>query len=118
MSGLTTSVSLRRAFTPTDSGVVTELLRRHANDVKETRKGRHWTFIVDDAEATASVLNTARHHHDFEDILIEHNLEPDDAPDAIIMAFPTRRECDHENCFRLVRELAEALDGIDCGIRS
>ena len=112
MSGTTAFVFLRRAFTPADSGDVTDLLRRHADDVKETRKGRHWTFIVANAEISLSVLNTAAHRYDFEDDLIDNDLNCDDAPEAFVLAFPTRRECDRDKCNLLSQELAKRFGGI------
>jgi len=112
MSGTTAFVFLRRAFTPADSGDVTDLLRRHADDVKETRKGRHWSFIVANAEISLSVLNTAAHRYDFEGDLIDNDLNCDDAPEAFVLAFPTRRECDRDKCNLLSQELAKRFGGI------
>lgn len=118
MSGLTASVLLRRPFTPTDTCRVTDLLRQHADDVSETRKGRHWIFVVDNATASLSVLNTATHPYDFEDDLIDNDLDFDDAPEAFLLAFPTRRELDYDKCVVLARDLAEMFGGVDCGIQT
>lgn len=118
MSGTTAFVLLRSAFTPADSGGVTDLLRRYSDDVKETRKGRHWTFVVENAEVSLSVLNTATHQYDFEDDLIDNDLHFDDAPDAFVLAFPARRECDREKCNLLARDLAEMFGGIVSGRHS
>jgi hypothetical protein len=114
MSGITKFVLLRSAFAPADSGRVTDLLRQHADDVTETRKGRHWNFVIGDAVVSLSVLNTARHKYDFEDDLLENDLDFDDAPEAFLLSFPTRRECDHEKCIVLSRRLAELFGGIVC----
>lgn len=118
MSGLIASVLLRRAFSPADTGRVTDLLRRHADDVTETRKGRHWTFVANNAIASLSVVNTATHPYDFEDELVANDLDFDDAPEAFMLAFPTRRDCDHDKCMVLARNLAELFGGVDCSIRS
>ena len=118
MSGLFASVLLRSAFTPADTSGVTELLRRYADEVTETRKGRHWTFVVNDAVGTLSVLNTAKHPYDFEIDMIENGLDFDDAPDAFVLAIPTRRECDLEVSTALIRDLANIHGGIACGKHS
>lgn len=112
------TVLLRQTFTPVDAGLVTDLLKRLSDDVSETRKGRHWTFTVNNALAELSVLNTAARPYDFEDDLIDNDLEYDDAPEAFVVAFSTRRDCDYEKCKRLASELTELFGGIDCGIRS
>ena len=41
MSGMTYSVLVRSAFSASDSGRVTAILREMADAVTETRKGRH-----------------------------------------------------------------------------
>jgi len=50
--------------------------------------------------------------------MIENDLDCDDAPDAFVLSFPTRRECDQETCTLLSRRLAELFAGIVCGLRS
>lgn len=115
MSGISASVLLRSAFTAVDTGSVTDFLKQHGDDVTETRKGRHWTFVANNAVASLSVLHTATHEYDFEDDLIRNGLDYDDAPEAFVLTFPTRRECDREKCALLVRDLAETFGGIACG---
>ena len=115
MSGLIATVLLRSSFTPHDTGRVTRILRSVADNVTETRKGRHWSFIVENAVASLSVLSTSEHACDFEDQLLERDMLFEDAPDAFLIAFGTRRECDHETCSRLAVELAKAFDGVNCG---
>jgi hypothetical protein len=115
MSGLTASVLLRSAFTAVDSSRVTQLLRDLTEHVVETRKGRHWQFTVKNAVASLSVLSTLEHDYDFEDQLLAHDLLFDDAPDAFVLSFGTRRDCDRAVCSRIAAELADLFEGIDCG---
>ncbi|MGB4711761.1 MAG: hypothetical protein WBH50_25550 [Fuerstiella sp.] len=115
MSGLTTKVLLRSAFTASDSGRVTQLLRAIAPDVSEARKGRHWDFTVSNAVVSLSVLSTSDHEQQFEDELLANGLLFDDAPDAFLLTFPTNRECDREICAELAAKLADTFEGINCG---
>jgi hypothetical protein len=115
MSGVTASVLLRSAFTPSDSGRVTQLLRAIATDVSDTRKGRHWDFTASNAIASLSVLSTFEHAHDFEDDLLAHDLLFEDAPEAFLLSFATGRECDRALCAELAAKLADSFRGINCG---
>lgn len=115
MSGLIASVLLRSAFTAVDSSRVTQLLRSLTEDVVESRKGRYWQFTVKNAVASLSVFSTSKHEHDFEDQLLAHDLMFDDAPDAFVLSFGTRRDCDRVNCAKIAAELADLLEGINCG---
>ena len=115
MSRVTASVLLRSAFTPSDSGRVTQLLRAIATDVSDTRKGRHWDFTASNIVASLSVLSTSEHAHDFEDDLLANDLLFDDAPDALLICFPTSRECDRELCAELAAKLADSFGGVNCG---
>lgn len=115
MSGHTASVLLRSAFTAVDSGLVTQFLRGLTDDVFETRKGRYWEFTVENAAASISVLSTLEHDFDFEDQLLAHDLLFDDAPDAFVLSFGTRRDCDRANCEKIAAELTDLFKGINCG---
>jgi len=116
MSGLTASVLLRSAFTEVDSGRVTQLLRALTDNVIETRKGRYWDFTVKNAVASLSVLSTLERDYDFEDQLLAHDLLFDDAPDAFVLSFGTRRDCDRTNCEKIAAELTDLFKGINCGL--
>ena len=98
MSGVTASILLCSAFTPSDTGRVTQLLRAVAADVSEARKGRHWDFTASDAIASLTVLSTFDHAAEFEDDLLANDLLFDDAPDAFVLRFTTSRDCDRELC--------------------
>lgn len=115
MSGVTASVLLRSPFMPSDTGRVTQLLRAIANDVSEARKGRHWDFTVSNTVASLTVFATSQHASDFEDDLLANDLLFDDAPDALVISFPTSRDCDRDLCGLLSEKLAETLGGINCG---
>jgi len=114
MSGLIASVLLRQSFTPADTGRVSNILRSVVDGVSETRKCRHWEFVVQNATASLSVQSTFEHAHDFEDQLISNDLLFDDAPDAFVLCFVTRRDSDIATCAKLAALLAESFGGIDC----
>ena len=105
MSGVTATILLRAAFTPADTGRVTQLLRAVSPEVSESRKGRHWDFAVTDGTASLSVLSTIDHAADFEDDLLANDLLFEDAPDAFVLSFPTGRECDQDLCHLLADKL-------------
>lgn len=115
MSGLSASVLLRSVFTAVDSNRATRLLRSLTENVVESRKGRYWEFTVDNAAASLSVLSTLEHDYDFEDQLLAHDLLFDDAPDAFVLSFGTRRDCDRANCEKIAAELTDLFKGINCG---
>ena len=116
MSGLTATVLLRSSFTPADTGRVTDILRTHSDRVTETRKGRHWDFVVHNAAASLSVLSTFEHSYDFEEDLLANDLLFDDAPEAFLLCFCLRRDCDRDTCSKLAVQLAESFGGINCGL--
>lgn len=116
MSGLIATVLLRSLFTPADTGRVTDILRNITDDVTETRKGRHWDFVVQNAAASLSVLSTSEHVYDFEDDLLANDLLFDNAPEAFLLCFGTRRDCDRDTCSKLAAQFAESFGGINCGL--
>ncbi|MBC8350474.1 MAG: hypothetical protein H8E66_00710 [Planctomycetes bacterium] len=115
MSGITASILLRSAFTVADTGRVTRILRDLADDVTETRKGRHWEFTVDNAHASLSVLSTSDYDFDFEDDLLANSLLFEQAPEAFLLSFGSSRDSDREACSLLVARLIESFGGIHCG---
>jgi hypothetical protein len=116
MSGMTAIVLVRERFTAANTGCVTSLLQKIAADVTETRKGRTWTCVFNDSVVSLSVVDTAT--HDFAEELIDNNLEFEDVPEALVLSFPTHRDCDQENILLLSRHLAELMGGICCTSRS
>ena len=116
MSGMIATVLLRSRFTDIDSGMVTEILRRHFDRVTQTRRGRHWEFTVSGASASLSVFDTMERAYDFQDDLLRNGLLFDDAPDALLLCIGTRRECDREAISAFTKMLSSELNGVDCGI--
>jgi len=112
MSGITAFVLLKSAFTPSDSGRVTRLLQRFAEGVSETRKGRHWTCVVNDVVVSLSVVNASPDFFDFQDQQIENHLAFDGAVEAFVLSFPIGRECDQEKCALLSHHLAKLVGGV------
>ena len=115
MSGLSATILLRSLFTPADTGRVTDILQGIADHVIETRKGRHWKFVVQNTAASVSVFSTSEHSHNLEDDLLVHDLSFDDAPEAFVLSFGTRRDCDRNTCSKIAAQLTESFGGINCG---
>ena len=113
MSGAIASVILRSPFTVVQTGLVSRLLNDHAFDVTATRKGRHWDFKDGESHATLTVFET-RDHPDFHDDLLNAGLTTDDAPEIVLIAYPS--ETDRDACGRLAALVSDLLAGFNRGV--
>jgi len=116
MSGLVATVLLRKTFLSEDAGRVTDILRTFADDVTETRKGRHWDFVFNNTVASLSVFSTSQRAYDYEDLLLANDLLFEDTPEVIEIYIGTKRECNREMCSKLSEQLSQCFDGINCGL--
>lgn len=115
MSGMTGCVLLRSVFSAAQSGLATSILREVAESVTDSRKGRHWECGVDGSIVWVSVLSTEQHDYDYEELLLQHNLLFEDAPEAFLIACGVRDPGVRQWCLDLAARLADEFDGIDCG---
>ncbi|TWU50755.1 hypothetical protein Poly51_40480 [Rubripirellula tenax] len=113
MSGAIASVILRSPFTVAQTGLVSQLLHDRASDVTETRKGRHWDFTDGRSRATLTVFET-HGRPDCHDDLLDAGLTTDDAPEIVVIAYPSKT--DRDACGRLAVLVADLLDGLNRGV--
>jgi len=123
MSGLVSRVLLRERLPDFRYGEVEALLREVASDVRDTRKGRHWDFdAASQPDATAShtfsltIVTTTERWYDYEDDLLERELDYDDVPEAIEIHAACSDDFDYSICLRLSKEFTDLFSGIDLGI--
>lgn len=116
MSGTTAIVFLRAEFVPEMTGRMSHVLGEFANSVDQTRKGRSWNFIADNAVSTLTVLATASHLDEFGELLLDCDLLPDDAPEVCVISIPTSRDCDRLLCDTLTARIALEFDGVCCSV--
>ena len=112
---MTGSVLLRSAFTAADSALATSILCEVAEAVTDTRKGRHWECVAAGASVTISVQATEKYDFDYEDLLLQHNLLFENAPEAFLIDCGLRDPRVREWCCDLAARLADEFDGINCG---
>ena len=113
MSGAIASVILRSPFTAADTVLVAQLLRDRTTDVADTRKGRHWDFTDSGSRASLTVFETSG-RRDFHDDLMDAGLTPADAPEIVVIAYPSK--LDRDSCARLAALVAELLTGLNRGV--
>ena len=113
MSGAIASVILRSPFSTADTGLVSQLLRDHTTEVAETRKGRHWAFTDSGSRASLTVFETSG-RADFHDDLVDAGLSADDAPEIVVIAYPSKH--DRDSCARLADLVAQLLAGLNRGV--
>ena len=77
-----------------------------------TRKGRHWGFTDGESRATLTVFET-RERQDFYDDLMDAGLTPDDDPEIVSIAFPSK--ADRDACVRLAGLFPDLLAGLNRG---
>ena len=113
MSGAIASVILSSPFTVAQTGLVSQLLRDHTSDVTETRKGRHWDFTDSGSRASLTVFET-HDRPDCHDDLLDAGLTTDDAPEIVVIAYPSKT--DRDACERLAVLVSNLLAGLNRGV--
>jgi hypothetical protein len=96
-------------FSVEDTGLVSQLLRNYAAEVSETRKGRYWEFTDSGSLASLTVLKTAD-NAEFEDELLNAGYLPEDVPEALVIAYPSKDNRDA--CIQLAQLMVTELSGI------
>lgn len=104
---------LRSPFTAVETGLVSQLLRNHAIDVTETREGRHWDFTDSQSRASLTIFET-KDRPDFHDELLDAGLTTNDAPEIVVISYPSKR--DRDACAKMAALVAELLAGLNRGV--
>lgn len=116
MSGFVATVLLREAYTPSLSGEVGKLLREEATAVQESRSSRHWEVKVGESFLTIDIQPTNPLYGDYDDLLINLNLDYEDVPELIEISAGSRSTDVQENLQQLAQTMAERLGGINAGL--
>lgn len=120
MSSIAVSlIFLRNDFTDHDSGRVHQILHSHCDDVRDTRKGRHWELYWREQAVglTVHVHRTEEYLYDCEDELLDLDLLPEDAPECVSLVTNRGTEEDLSLCDLVTRRICEELQGMTLGAR-
>lgn len=111
-------VLLRAPLATWRLGEVEAILRPVASDVATSRKGHNWTFVVCHSSEThesgvrqprvftLELVGTEAQGALWGDILLEHNLLFEDAPQAFLISAPTTDPRDRAICRQMAQRLA------------
>lgn len=121
MSGLTSTVLLFKQLPIKSAGEVTAFLQTVATDVKDSRKGRYWEFFVEVKHSKShayslSLISTKKHDYDYEDILLDRELDYESAPEAFEINSCLSSTEDFDFCKSLSEKLAELFVGESLGV--
>lgn len=121
MSSVIGCVLLRAEFTPGDCGLLGETLQARSSDVWESRRGHLWNFGTIGLQRpgfgySVEIVSTKDRDAEFEDLLLEHDVDFDAAPTAMIISSGIRNQQTVAYIEDMTRLLAETFKGIDCGI--
>ena len=102
---------LLRDFTPDDSSVIERLIKSLTDEIRVTRKGRHWEAYIRDQEVglTIHVYRTDEVLCDCEDDLMEMDMLLEDAPECISILTNLGTENDLKACEALTLLISEEL---------
>jgi len=122
MSGLNATIILRKHVSDEQLSNVSTILRDIASEFKHSRKGHNWDFTVTNGDSpphsySLQLVATEKHRYDYEDELLERDLDFDSAPVAFEIVAYCSNESDHIVCEALANKLTEMFGGINLGVR-
>jgi hypothetical protein len=111
MGSWTGVVLLPKHFTPDQCSDVEESLREVSDEIRDTRKGRHWRALIGNAWYSIDIEATDFPDNDVEVFLLEHDLDLNVVPDQLIVNSPTKSQEHRDVVELLCQRLAERLKG-------
>lgn len=109
------TVFLKKTYGLDEMIFIEEILMKLCDEVRGTRKGRYWEAVKNNHLFCVDVRETESRLYDCEDDLLDVNLLPEDAPEAISIVSRLGRKEDLHFVSVVSKEISTALKGITTG---